>query len=338
VIPVRFAPRRWPALFLVALVSGCMAAPVASPGAAPPGSPAASADLSTACAGAGQVAEPTRYAGWPPAETFELVPVPIASELAVGRNRFLLNLLDNRNEPLAAPDRPVRLRFFDLATDPTAPASEVATAYLPTTEDLPGLYRAEVEFSCWGEWGVEAVTTEADGSERTGRMIFPVRPVSSTPAVGEAAPPSETPTAASAAEIAAISTDTDPDPDFYTTSVDDAVAAGRPFLVIFSTPAFCRTRTCGPALDIVKSVAPDFDDVAFIHVEPYELAMVEGQLQPALSEENQPVPVPAVTEWRLPTEPYIFVVDGDGRVAAKMEGVASAEEIRAALDGVTGSN
>jgi hypothetical protein len=107
---------------------------------------------------------------------------------------------------------------------------------------------------------------------------------------------------------------------------------GRPFLVIFSTPAFCATRTCGPALDIVKLAAADYtDDVAFIHVEPYELQLVEGRAQLVLDDDNRPVVVDAVLEWGLPTEPYIVVVDGDGRVAAKFEGVAAEDEIEAAL-------
>lgn len=325
---------------LVALVAGCAGRPASTTDAGPamPATPGASVDLSGSCSGTVPGAVATRYPGWPPDATAELVPVPVSTELAVGENRFLLNLLDASNEPLAAPDRSVEMRFFDLAADAEIPATTAQGAFLETAEGLPGLYRADVRFPCWGEWGVEVVAREADGTERTGRAIFPVRPRTTTPVIGGEAPASETPTADSAEEIAAISTDDDPDPDFYTTSVEQALTAGEPFLVIFSTPAFCRTRTCGPALDIVKSVAPDYaDDVTFIHVEPYELAMADGRLQPVLSEQNLPVPVPAVTEWGLPTEPYIFVVDGEGLVRAKMEGVASADEIRAALDQVSGS-
>ncbi len=328
-------------LCLVLLLAGCTAgAPMSSP-MPPPASapPAVTADLSTSCSRITASAQATQYAGWPPAETFELIPIPVSTELAVGPNRFLLNLLDSRNEPLASPDRAVELRFFNLARDPAEPAASVATTYLPTVESLPGLYRAEIEFPCWGEWGLEALAVEADGSQRTGRMVFPVRPTTTTPPIGAQAPATETPTATTPDEIAAISTDTEPDPDFYTTSIEQALESDQPFLVIFSTPAFCRTRTCGPALDIVKSVAAAFsDEVSFIHVEPYQLATVDGQLQPVLSEQNQPVAIPAVTEWGLPTEPYIFVVDADGRVSAKLEGVASADEIREALNAVVERN
>ena len=290
----------------------------------------------TGCGGAGlsPTPLPSPAGGWAQQGARDVLPIAVSSELAVGENRFLLNLVDPQNEPLAAPDRGVSLRFYDLSTDATQPAATVEGTYLPTISTLPGLYRATVEFPSAGEWGLEVVTSEPDGGERSGRVVFSVREQFSTPAIGEAAPASETPTAQSADEIATISTDDDADPAFYGTSVAEALAAGEPFLLIFSTPAFCRTATCGPALDIVKSVAPDYAaEMTFIHVEPYRLETVGGQLQPAL-DNGQLVPVPSVVEWGLLTEPYIFVVDAAGMVSAKLEGVASEEEIRAALDEV----
>lgn len=295
--------------------------------------------LAACTAGAPQpTPSPLGYPGWPPgtaAATFELVPVPVSSELAVGPNRFLLNLLDRQNQPQAAPDRAATLNFYQLARDATQPAVSVEGTYMTTIAQLPGLYRAQVEFASAGEWGLEVVTTEIDGSERSGRMVFSVRQASSTPAIGADAPASDTPTATSAAEIAQISTDRQPDADFYTTSVAAALAGAKRFVLVFATPAFCRTATCGPTLDIVKSVSADYKGrVTFIHVEPYQLKLVDGVLQPEFDQNNFPIPVEAVREWGLPTEPYIFVVDDAGKVRAKMEGVASVEELRAALEAV----
>jgi hypothetical protein len=279
-------------------------------------------------------AGPTRYAGWPPEAQFELIPVVVSSELAVGPNRLLLNLIDQQNRSLVSADRSLELRLYDLATDAAQPVATTQAVYLPIVEGR-GLYRAQADFDTAGEWGVEAIASESDGSQRTGRTIFSVRPTASTPAIGAAAPASHTPTASTAAEIAAISTDSQPDPDFYRLSIDQALETGKPFLVIFATPAFCSSQTCGPALDIVKSVAPEFKDrVAFIHVEPYELKSVDGKLEPVLSEQNFPLSVDATNEWGLPTEPYIFVVDSAGKVSAKLEGVASADEIEEALEKV----
>jgi hypothetical protein len=279
---------------------------------------------------------PPNYPGWPPGTSYELIPIPASSELVVGQNRFLLNLIDQQNQPLPSPDRSVQLRFYDLAVDPAQPASTAAGTYLPIAAGRPGLYRAQVSFDRAGDWGVEAVVTEPSGHQRTGRTIFSVRQDGSTPPIGAPAPSEDTPTATSPDAIAAISTDTAPDPDFYRQSVAGALAAHQPFLLIFATPAFCVSQTCGPALDVVKSVAPDFKDkVTFIHVEPYEMNMVDGHLQTVLSEQNFPIPIQAVEDYGLPTEPYIFVVNSLGKVSAKFEGVAGADELRAALSAVS---
>jgi hypothetical protein len=316
-------------LTLSLLGAGCTAM-------APAGTPAATPDMSTACSPALEGGA-TTYPGWPPAASAELVPIIVSTELAVGRNRLLLNLRDSDNTPLASPDRAVEFRFFDLAANSATPQATVPAAYLSTSEGRPGLYRGMVDFPCWGEWGLEAVAREADGAARSGRVIFAVRSAPTTPAIGADAHPSDTPTAASPDEIGRLSTDTEPDPDFYRVSVKQALEEHRPFLLIFATPAFCSTATCGPALDIVKSVAPDFKDrVAFIHVEPYQLQVVDGHLQPLLTGDNLPIPVESVDRWGLPTEPYIFVVDSAGKVTAKLEGVASAEEIEQALSAVAG--
>ena len=58
-------------------------------------------------------------------------------------------------------------------------------------------------------------------------------------------------------------------------------------------------------------------DVTFINVEPYELA-VHRRAAPAGPRREQPAPGGARrTEWGLLTEPWIFVVDGDGIVRAR---------------------
>ena len=286
---------------------------------------------------AGSVACTAADPGWPPEQTnFELVPVPISTEIVVGPNRMLFNILDSAtNQSIASPDVPVHLRFFDFSTSKTQPAATTTGTFMPTVEGRPGLYRAEVDFSKAGDWGVEAIATKSDGTNPTGRFSFPVREEGTTPVLGDPAIASETPTANTPEEIAAISTDDDPDPDFYKMSVGDAITANEPFALVFATPAFCSSQTCGPTLDLVKSVAADYKGrMEFINVEPYELESVDGSLRPVLDENNLPISVPATVEWGLPTEPYIFVVGADGLVKAKFEGIASQEELQSAFDEV----
>jgi hypothetical protein len=273
------------------------------------------------------------YPGWPPNVASELIPIPVSTELVVGPNRMLVNLITQNNEPLASATRPVELRLYNLAADAANPKVQTQATFLPTIEGKPGLYRANVSFETAGDWGLETITTEQDGSHRSGRMIFTVRPEGTTPAIGDQAPTSNTPTATSADEIAHVSTDNDPDPDFYKLSEPDALAQHKPFVIVFATPAFCRTATCGPTLDVIKSAAADYKDkLTFIHVEPYELTFTNGQLQPVLTNDNLPVAVDATNIWGLPTEPYTFVVDSGGKVTAKFEGIVAPEELRAAFD------
>jgi hypothetical protein len=283
-------------------------------------------------------ASPGTYAGWPPNATYPLIPVPVSTELVVGENRLLVNLLDAAtNASVAAADHPVQLRLYYLAADAANPAVTADATYMTTIPQLPGLYRATVTFDRAGDWGLEAIQDSGTTSERAGRFIFAVRQTGTTPALGAAAPSDDTPTATDAAGIAEISTDDDPDPDFYATSIADALTAHEPFVVVFATPAFCRSATCGPTLDVVKSVAADFKGrLTFIHVEPYELTMTDGHLQPVLDTNNNPIPVQAVNDWGLPTEPYVFVVDSAGQVSAKFEGLAAPDELRAAFDAVAG--
>src|SRR6187397_2908967 len=110
--------------------------------------------------------------GWPPEQTnFDLIPVPISTEIVVGSNRMLFNILDKQNQSIASPDRPVELKFYDFSTSKTSPATTMPGTFMPTVEGRPGLYRAQVDLTKAGDWGVEAISTESDGTKRSGRFV-----------------------------------------------------------------------------------------------------------------------------------------------------------------------
>ena len=115
------------------------------------------------------------------------------------------------------------------------------------------MYVVNVDLPDAGMWGAE-FTTEAPGSPaETVRLTFPVRESTETVQVGAKAPASKTPTAADVGgDLSKISTDATPDPAFYTTSVADALAAHKPFVLVFATPKFCTSQQCGPTLDQLK--------------------------------------------------------------------------------------
>jgi len=142
------------------------------------------------------------------------------------------------------------------------------------------------------------------------------------PDVGEAAPESETPTLpAVRGEASRITTRVPPDETLLRHSVAESIRARVPFVVTFSTPKFCESRTCGPVVDVVEEVARRFDgeDVRFIHVEVYE------DNDPAKGYNRW------MQEWGLTTEPWTFVVGADGKVVDRYEGVVSVKELEEAV-------
>ena len=51
---------------------------------------------------------------------------------------------------------------------------------------------------------------------------------------------------------------------------------------------------------------------------------------------NNAVISPTAEEWGLPSEPWTFVVDGDGVIRAKFEAFTTRDELEAALQDVVG--
>ncbi len=274
-----------------------------------------------------------------PARTPELVALPAVSDLAVGSNRFAFALL--LPDGTQVQDAAVDVRLFAVENG-LATLRETTTAdYIEVTIDTPhihddgivhdheesrGVYVVPaVNFEASGTWGAEIeVSGEGADSSLIGGFTFEVRERAFTPAVGDEAPRSLTPTGVTAAELAAICTRQPPD-DMHQTSIDAALDSGRPFVAVFASPSFCQTRLCGPVTELVLSLRSQFEgQVAFIHVEPFDLHLLQNEGRLELASPAQ--------EWGLPTEPWVFVVDADGRVAAKFESLFGAEELTAAVE------
>jgi hypothetical protein len=153
-----------------------------------------------------------------------------------------------------------------------------------------------------------------------GLGVFDVKDASASPALEEMAPPSQTPTLADA-PIEELSTATHPAPQLYQHSIAGSLRDGVPFVVAFATPRFCASRTCGPTVDVVETVQRE-TGVRTIHVEVYEDNDPDRGVNRWMK------------EWNLPSEPWVFVVGSDGRIAAKFEGSVSVDELTQAVRSV----
>lgn len=251
----------------------------------------------------------------------EAYPVFVNSELVVGENRFLVGILNDRDAPISSPDLDVTVAFYDLEESTEAPVASTDMEFVWAIPDVHGVYVTSATFARAGKWGAE-VSIVGDGIEETVKGSFEVAEEGTTPAIGEKVPASDTPTAADVADLSEITTDADPAARFYRYSIASALRREEPFVVTFATPEFCTSAVCGPTLDTVKDVAAGFRGINFVHVEVYELPADPSNLEV----------VPAVEEWGLRSEPWVFVVSPDGSVVAKYEGVVGADELRAELE------
>lgn len=249
-------------------------------------------------------------------------PVVANAALDVGEHRLLVGLHTDDGASLATADLPVE---FDLyAPEAVQPSLTVAGSFMWTVPEVRGLYRAEVNFNRPGRWQIAA---HRPGGPSTMAIPFDVAEEERTLTAGDAAPAVRTRTADEVAELSEITTDPDPDPRFYQLSLDVALASGRPTVVVFATPGWCESATCGPILDNVKSVSAEFSEINFVHVEIYE------NLDATSREELQVVE--AVEAWQLPSEPWVYVVDATGTISASFEGAVDPEELRIALHNLT---
>ena len=283
-----------------------------------------------ACGGASTTDAPARYSG-----------IIAASEFVVGDNRFPFGLVSRDGDLLEGAS--INVRFFSLAQPepvllaeapavwrsvPGATPHEHSDGELHMHLDYTGVYVVDgVEFSVEGLWQASFdVAAEAGRAFAIEPAAFRVLTEAGAPVVGDLVPRTHNPTIHDVASFSELSTRGEPD-QLHNVSVAGAVEAGEPFVVFFASPQFCVTAMCGPVTEVLDQTREQLGGaVEFIHIEPWDL--VEAR------EHGSLVPAAATRDWRLPTEPWTFVVDSEGRVAARFEGFATGGEVLAALGGL----
>ncbi|HIF43381.1 MAG TPA: hypothetical protein EYG27_10825 [Dehalococcoidia bacterium] len=250
----------------------------------------------------------------------------ITTDLAVGVNRLLFGVVDRKGMPVIGDSADVGVFFLVPREDARELRQQVTADFISWPTVIGGVFGAEVDIPLGGVYELDIRYTSSDGVEVFAQTSFLVKDESETPSVGSPAPTSVTHTLADAEEISHITSSSEPDPELYQLSIDEALSEHKPLVIVFATPAFCVSATCGPQVgEITKVKAIVGDQANFIHVEVFE--------DPHLIENSRHAGqlVPAVLEWGLPTEPWVFIVDKDGLVSAKFEQFTTAGEIEAKL-------
>ncbi len=246
------------------------------------------------------------------------------SDFQVGTNRVSFLVVDKQGRVI---ERPTAHVWVSRGLE-QKPFAETTARLEPIgvpggeTADAGAIYVARIDTPSPGTYWFLAKPAGGAKIQALGNVVVKQR--SAAPSVGDRALPSRTPTLASTGgDLAALTTSRHPDRALYRSSVAQALAARVPFVVTFATPQYCQSRTCGPVVDVVSATRrhePTGSPVRFVHVEIYR-----GN-DPA-NGVNQ-----WVAQWRLPTEPFTFVVDRSGVIRAKLEGAFSVGELQRAVD------
>src|SRR4051794_33107026 len=251
-----------------------------------------------------------------------------SSVFTPGDNRVAFGVIDKANafvygksavyvarDPGAKALGPYPAPADPLVTKPAFRSQNAAVESSPIAQ----IYAAKVPFSRAGSYSVLAVTKQ--GSNLVGAPAqVDVKRRSSIPDVGDRPPAVATDTVASAAgNLAAIDTRRPFARELHETNFK-TVLGRKPVALLFATPQLCQSRVCGPVVDIELQMKQKYGDrMAFIHQEVYKDNKVDEGLRPPLE------------AFHLQTEPWLFTVDKDGRIAARLEGSFGVKEFEQAV-------
>lgn len=200
-----------------------------------------------------------------------------------------------------------------------------------------GVYAAtDVTLPSPGIWTID-ILEEGSSGKVLAQTAVQVSASAKVPDVGQPAPPTANPVTSSAVAREILDSRSGPngmgnelpDPKLHTDVVNDLLRAKRPFVVIASTPAFCQSRFCGPITDVIDRIANEPTSaktgMAFVHLEVF--AEYNGAEKTRLN----PWVIPWIDGNGDGHEPWVFVVDRTGKIAARFDNLVSESDLRAAI-------
>ena len=262
----------------------------------------------------------------------EFVVSPTGEVFREGKNRFGFGVFDVGHEQLTQADvaiyagrpgkpamGPYPAQIESMATEPEFSAASTSA----DPDAALAVYVSELEFDELGEWRIVALIRDGETLRAVRTPSIVVDRWGQVPTAGEPAPEVHTPTSQDVSDLDEIDTR---EPHDTMHEVDFADALGRrPAVILFATPLLCQSRVCGPVVDVAEQVKAEYgEDVDFVHMEIFE----DNEIDKGLREE--------VAAFGLRTEPWLFVVDSDGRITTAIEGAFGVDELESAVKKVAG--
>jgi hypothetical protein len=207
---------------------------------------------------------------------------------------------------------------FLAPADPTTVLPQYRSKENSGPGGIQAIYAANVPVPKAGTYFVLALTKGPSGIiGATGELA--AAPSSQIPGVGDRPPDIATDTAATVHGDEKLLTTRLPPESMASVSLNQ-VLGKKPIALLFSTPQLCISRVCGPVTDVAVQVQHRFgDQVAFIHEEVY----VDNQPSKGLR--------PQLKAFHLRTEPWLFVIDRQGKIVDRLEGAFGTDEMTQAI-------
>jgi hypothetical protein len=176
------------------------------------------------------------------------------------------------------------------------------------TDPFAAVYAAPVKFDKAGPWSVLVMTR--NGGRLVGaptQINVKTKAQDKIPDVGEPAPKVATDTLESLKGDKELLDTRKPPSDMHTDFA--SVVGKKPVALLFSTPQLCVSRVCGPVTDLALQMRAKYGkQMEFIHQEVWKDNDLKAGVRAPLAAFN------------LESEPWLFVIDKNGKVTARLEG------------------
>lgn len=213
----------------------------------------------------------------------------------------------------------------------------IGEASIATPVQPPGVdsvsYVATLAIPSPGTWRIR-VSIDRPVLDLAGTATINALDPGGTAELGAPAPTIRTPTLDDVGGVArAITTDPAPDLRLSRRSTADALADDQPFVLVIDSTRFRVSPACGRAIIMARYLVDRWRDVGFIHLEPYRYRVITDAPVLEGSLENPTLTDPAAAwgigdaPWGARSMPWVFVVDGDGLVRAKYQGVMGSADV-----------
>ena len=142
--------------------------------------------------------------------------------------------------------------------------------------------------------------------------------------IGQKMPSIQTPTMQNNLEINPICTKSSGPCSLHKKSLDESLSSSTPTALLVSTPRFCQTDVCGPALDILIKQSELLDG---------KLSIIHAEVFKEPEEQNYSV-APVVGAFGLTFEPSLIVANSEGVITSILHFAMDTKEVSEALSTV----